>query len=272
MKLLITGAQGFLGAVACERFRQGNHRVTAVGRRPAPGITVCDLANPAQLAVLLATDRPEVIVNCAARVDFGEGSLVRQLAPNTLAPGFMSVWCAQNGVHLVHCSTALIHGARVAQVTADTPVAPDTDYGRSKTLAEELIAASGCRAALIRIGGIFGARGSDHLGLNRAIRAAREGQRPRLVGRGVARRNYVHVDDAAKALKTAVENNLAGVFRLAGAETLTMADMLQTICDIYLPGLTPEQVQGPEAADQLIDVSPELAPSRNFADALRSEV
>ena len=82
----------------------------------------------------------------------------------------------------------------------------------------------------------------------------------------------MHVDDAAKALKTAVENNLTGVFRLAGAETLTMTDMLQTICDIYLPGRTPEQVQGPEAGDQLIDVSPELAPSRSFADALRSEV
>ena len=271
MKAPVTGAQGFFGSAVRRTFLSGRHSVTAAGRRPGIGIAVFDLADPARLFTLLVESGPDVVVNCGALADFNEGTLPRQLAPNRLAPAYTGLWCAEHGAHLVHCSKILIHGARAKMATTEVPVDPDTDYGRSKALAEDLIAASGCRAAVIRIGGIFGAAGPNDLGLNKAIRGARQGQRPRLVGQGWARRNYIHVDDAAHALRTVAEEGLIGFFRPAGSETLTVGQMLQYVCDVYLPEQSPEIVEGPQAGDQIIDVSPELPPSRGFLDALRSE-
>jgi UDP-glucose 4-epimerase len=158
-----------------------------------------------------------------------------------------------------------------SMIDAQTPIRPDTDYGKSKVLAEELISASGCKAAMVRLGGIFGRRGPDHLGLNRAIRAAAEGRPPTVVGTGRALRNYIHVDDAAEALAQAAVSGLTGTHLLAGSQVLSIADMLQAVCDAYLPGTTPVRADGPEAADQVVEVSGALRPSRPFAEALRSE-
>jgi len=69
----------------------------------------------------------------------------------------------------IFSSAAIVCGVKAEQITRDTPVDIDTDYGKSKWLAEELVIESGAKHCILRIGGVFGFNGPDHLGLNRII-------------------------------------------------------------------------------------------------------
>ena len=64
MKLLITGASGFVGGALWRKALGAGHEVLAVGRRPLdrPGYLSRDLCEP-----LVCDFRPDVVVHAAAR-------------------------------------------------------------------------------------------------------------------------------------------------------------------------------------------------------------
>lgn len=231
----------------------------------------CDLGDVSAVNNLVQTVAPDAIINCGASVDISKNSLARQVPVNCLAPGILATWASRHGALFVQTSTIVVHGVQVVRADHLAPVQPDTDYARSKSLAEELIKASGCRSTIIRIGGIFGISGPDHLGLNRTIRSAASGTVPTVKGDGAALRNYIHVRDAALALLDATQDELCGVFRLGGSEVLSMKEMLQKVCDVYLPGQSPIYKEGPTTTDQIVEPSPELRASRSFIESLQAE-
>lgn len=268
-RVLVFGARGFLGRAVVATARGAGLVVVGVGRGGDVDIT-CDVGNPGALERALSDAEPSAVVNCAVRVEFGDASLAELFPVNALAPGVMAAWCRRASAHLVHASTTLVHGARAELIEPSTPFKPDTVYGHSKLIAEELVDGAGCDAAVIRLCGIYGAGGPGHLSLNRVIDAARAGSPPTVTGRGTARRNYIHVDDAALVLVDAVRRRLVGVHLAAGPETLTIASMMQIVCDVLLPGTTPIHVEGSEAADQIVVHAPGLPAGRPMAEALRS--
>jgi nucleoside-diphosphate-sugar epimerase len=269
MSILITGGDGFLGTAVTSSLSAAGFDVQPVTRRPGRARAVlCDLADPRAVCALLDSTQPEAIVNLAAVADFSPAVLPLLYPVNTLCPAVLANWCAAHDAYLVQASMA-VHGRQAACFDTHAPGAPQTDYGRSKWLAEEAIAASGCDSAVIRLGGIFGRGGPAHLGLNRAIAEARAGKRPTVVGRGSAKRNYLHVDDAAAGIATSLAGRLRGVFYAAG-EVRSIREMLQAVCDVWLPGQVPLESDGPEAADQIVAPSPELGPVRPFMAGLEA--
>lgn len=270
MKVLITGAGGFLGSATAHAFHLAGHSVVATARQASEKWVGCDLADPRALVALLKEHQPEAIVNCAAVADFSEGVLPKLFSVNALAPAILASWCAANRAYLVQISGTLVHGVHTDRIDEGTSIHPDTDYGRAKWLAEEMVRASGTKSATIRFGGIFGAQGPGHLGLNRAIRAAREGIAPRIFGKGLAERNYIHVSDAADMLVACVEKQLVGVRWAGGQEILSVASMLKTLSEVY--GIAePVFEDGQEASDQIVKTSTDLPSGKSFAEALASE-
>lgn len=268
MKILVTGADGFLGRAVVGALAVAPSSVVPVTRRKEGSGEVCDLASAHAVTRLLNRVAPDCIVNLAAVADFSPEVLPRVYPVNTLCPAILAGWCRTRDAYLVQASMA-IHGRGAGRFGPQTPGTPETDYGRSKWLADEAIVASGCRSAIVRLGGIFGSNGPRHLGLNRAIEDARAGSAPRVVGTGAARRNYVHVDDAAAGIARLIGAQSTGLF-YAGGETMSIRAMLQAVCDVWLPGREPVTESGSEASDQLVDVSHELGPVRPFRSALEA--
>lgn len=268
MKTLVTGATGFLGKATVQRLEADGYDVTATGRRKSDGIVECDLADPEALWRMLEDVAPAAVVNCAAEVDFSAASLPRQYAVNVLAPGVIAGWAAARGAHLVHASTILVHGIRTRRIGPNSPLKPDSDYGRAKLLAEQLIEASGCKHTLLRFCGLYGTGGPSHLGLNRAIDLARDGTPPVLVGKGKALRNYLYVDDASTMIVHCLKTELVGTHLAAGSESLRFADMLHLICTRFLADRAPERRDGSEAEDQVVELSPGLPGTRPMAQVL----
>ncbi len=135
-------------------------------------------------------------------------------------------------------------------------------------MGEELVRTTAGPAAVLRIAGVFGLDGPPHLGLNRAIAGALRGEVPTLVGEGSGRRNYVYVHDLAAILVRCLEEQITGVHLIAGRSVLSIAEMLQAVCDILLPGTVPARASGPGARDQVVDPSPAVPARRDFRVAL----
>lgn len=269
--VLIFGAQGFLGKACVNHFRRKGHDLCAVGRRAADEITQCDMEDPAQIIKLLEATRPSVIINCAAKADFSTNVLSKIYAVNILAPAIIANYAAREKIQFIQASATLVYGARTEKVSLDNQINLDTDYGKSKLLADETILASGCKSAIVRFCGLFGRGGPEHLGLNKVIAEAANGTCPEIYGSGSARRNYLHVSDAANMIFHIADKSLSGTYLAAGSEILSIAEMFQAICDIYIPDSSPRKMQGQEAQDQIITSSPELPAARPFREGLMND-
>ena len=267
---MVTGGDGFLGATVVRMLRGTYSEVLSLTRRANgdTGSVFCDLAVPSSVCSLLSNLAPDCIVNLAATVDFSPRVLPQLYPVNSLSPAIMAEYCQRAGAVFVQASGVVVLGFRNVHLGSETPECPDTDYGRSKLIADYAILASGCAAAIIRFGGIFGDHGPQHLGLNRVIAQAKVGACPQIVGTGSARRNYIHVADAAAIICKCLAESIRGVL-YAGGEIRTILQMYQSVCDVWLPGKVPVLLGGEDGQDQIVRCSEVLGVTRSFDQCLR---
>lgn len=271
--VLVTGASGFIGREVVPALEGAGWRVVRAVRDTArcdgAGANVkLDLDCPREVLALGEKLRCDAIVHLGARVGLAGETDADLYLPNVLATGCLASLAHRWGARLILASSVMVHGAGSSRIQSDSPLQPDTAYGRSKLLGEQVVAASGADCCILRIAGVFGFRGPMHLGLNRAIAAGLKGERPLQMGPGNALRNYVYVRDVAKAIAYALENKLSGTHLVAGSEVLTIARLLQSLCDTLLPGEIPRHEPGCEAGDQVVAPSPSLPGTRSFLEAL----
>ena len=150
MKVLVLGVSGMLGNAVFRYFSEttddevfGSARSSAVRHAFAPAladrvIVGIDVENPDSLALLFATVKPDVVINCIG--------LIKQLAEaddplsaipiNALLPHRLARLCDVAGARLVHMSTDCVFaGTKGMYTEADMSDAKDL-YGRSKYLGE----------------------------------------------------------------------------------------------------------------------------------------
>lgn len=266
---LVTGANGFIGRETVRHLSAEGWTVIPAMRHPQDGSAIeLDLEDTGFPGKLVCLPRVDAIVHLAAKVDFGLNAMAEIYSANVAATSTLLVLAREWNAKFVFASSALVAGMNASRINAETDANPDTPYAKSKWLAEQLVQASGVHSAILRIGGVYGLDGPEHLGLNRAIKAAASGRQPSQVGAGEARRNYIYVKDVAATIGDVLARHIEGVHLVAGKETLSVADMLQSLCDVFLPGRSPERIEGAKAVDQIVIPSTDLAPSRSFREAV----
>lgn len=221
MKLLVTGASGFLGSRVARHLREHGHEVVAV-TRPGPRrrSALAEVA-PVQLDAGGADVR-ELIAGCAAVLHFAgvpdpggarrdPARAVRENAGTTLN---LLEGCAQHGAGLVYPSS----------VRAAVEPPPDP-YAMSKRLGEEACRVHPAPATVLRLTSVFGPGQLVSEGATGAIAAfawrALAGQPIVIPGNPERTRDFVYVDDFAGALE-----QLVGEPRWN--ETLTVASGVST--------------------------------------------
>lgn len=273
--VLLTGATGFVGRHTIEALYGPDWKIIATTRDPesagsAPGLEYLDLLKPESIYALADRIRCDAIVHLGAAVGFSGESLAEFYPSNVLSTGCLADLSRIWGSHLVFASSIVVHGLHTRHVTSQTAIQPDSPYGRSKALAEELIAASGTRYCILRIPGVFGLNGPAHLGLNRAICAARQGEIPTCVGTGAACRNYISASDLAAAILHVLDHRIEGIHAVGGPEALSIRTMLEHVCGVWLENAAPLEKQGPEGTDQIVVPSDLLPAGRAFLDSLKN--
>ena len=157
-RLAILGGNGMLGS---------DLRIAAA----ASGWTVHiydlpDFQITSSLQLEKALDSCDCVVNCAAYTAVDKAETEPELceAVNALAVGELGRIAAAAGKYVIHISTDFVFGDLTdsPQLETDLPN-PLNVYGRSKLHGEQLLAASGCRHAVIRGEWTYGFHGSNFI-------------------------------------------------------------------------------------------------------------
>jgi UDP-glucose 4-epimerase len=211
----------------------------------------------------------DAVVHLGTRVGWDGSSRAELFKPNVLATAQLVDWAVKKGAYFVFASAALICGERNTHITAGCGLNTENDYLYSKWLAEEIIRMSGIKHVILRISGIFGKDGPQHLGINKAIAGALKGIPPVQYGDGKIKRNYIYVKDLCNIIKYCIDNTIEGTHLVGGASGNTLAEMLKSICNVLLPGKKPGIRPGEGGHDQFVEPSPALPKGRTFEEALR---
>ncbi|MFF3221571.1 NAD-dependent epimerase/dehydratase family protein [Nocardia suismassiliense] len=216
MRVLVTGANGYLGGAVVKQLRVSGHEVIGLvrgARAPGEGpVRTADLLDPEALTA--AVRDIDVVCHLAGltRVRESVADPLRYFAVNvggTVA--LLRAMAAAQVGGLVFASTASIYGTPDRQpMSEELPDRPPHPYAASKAAAESVIAAQAATgqlaAVVLRLFNIAGGADPDPTRIVPRVLAVAAGDDPYLAinGDGTAVRDYVHIDDAATAFAAAV--------------------------------------------------------------------
>lgn len=269
--VLVTGGSGFIGSAVVDTLLADGWQVVTTTRsnRKSESTVFLDLSLLESIVAVGSYQHFDAIVHLGACIGWSGQSISELFMPNVVATGLLAEIAAKLDAKFVFASAAIVHGGGTERIAPDTPLLPDTPYGKSKWLAEELVAASGVKNCILRMGGVFGLDGPAHLGINRAITNAIGKIPPQLNGAGEALRSYIYVKDIAMAISFVLSEDIEGTHLLSGSEVTSIKTMLRQICDVFLSGQSPLVVEGPEAKNQIIIPSDVFPCTLSFSDALK---
>ena len=214
MRCVVLGANGQLGRDLCPLL---GPEIVPLSRADL------DLSNPAQAKAVLESNRPDIVVNCAAYnfVDLAETEPEAAFAVNALAVHHLARACREIGCRFVHFSTDYVFGADAKRTTpfceGDAP-GPVGVYGASK-LAGEYLALNACPAALVvRTCGLYGLHGTGGKKGNfveTMLRLAREGKALRVVDDQQCTPSYTA--DVAASVIALIAKEAQGLFHVTNS-------------------------------------------------------
>lgn len=149
-RILITGADGFLGARLAAYYER-EYEVIRAGRRPAGAEEpmACgvkyrsfDISDEPSVSRVFEQERPDIVLHCGAVSDVGACERSPELSRRVNVDGtlFLARACREFGGRLVFMSSDQIYMDQTGMTPnrEDTPVSPVNTYGRDKQLAEHL--------------------------------------------------------------------------------------------------------------------------------------
>jgi nucleoside-diphosphate-sugar epimerase len=232
MKVLVTGASGFVGRALVEELR---HAVAAYEVHPL-GREDGDLSRESMADAALAEARPEVVVHGAARIGVVRCEEAPELAvrSNVLATALVARAAAAHGARLVFLSTSDVYGSAAA-ADEETPPAPESLYALTKLWGEQaaaLYAPNGL--AVLRLANPYGPgvdAGQAKGAVPSMLRQA-EAREPIPVFRGEARA-FCWIGDVVRAIRLVVEDGADGVFNVGSdGEPVSLADVARVACEL----------------------------------------
>jgi dTDP-4-dehydrorhamnose reductase len=157
MRILVTGAGGMLGTDVCKAATDGGFEVLAYQRARL------DITDASAVEAAVRRDRPDVVVNCAAwtDVDGAEASPQAALEVNGAGAGNVAGAAAGCGAWTIHVSTDYVFdGSKLEPYLEADPVAPLSEYGRSKLEGERAVAREAPEQhTIVRSSWLFGVAG-----------------------------------------------------------------------------------------------------------------
>jgi nucleoside-diphosphate-sugar epimerase len=212
VRVLVTGASGFLGHAVCDELRTRDHDVAALVRRPGsePAGTepvAGDLTDGDRLEAAVGSAQSDCVIHLAAEIA-SQRNPAKIEAVNVDGTGRLLEACVAAGrPRFVFTSTVVTGDAHGERLDEDSELPVETAYGRSKQEGERMVRESGLDALVIRPSHVYGPGGwyADEI-----VGRVRGPGRFAVVGRGDNWWDVVRVEDVASACVDAAERAPAG--------------------------------------------------------------
>jgi nucleoside-diphosphate-sugar epimerase len=292
MRVLLTGASGFLGRRVAELLAGGGHEVMSIGRSataplvPRATHIVADLTDATQVDRAARTaGEVDSILHLAALVprNAAEDQATTAFAANLMGSVHLFSAFGRPGQANVFASTAEVYGLPKGHepISEDTIVRPLSWYAASKAAAETycrtLERHEEMRIAILRFTVLYGAGDMIQRAIPNFVGSAVRHEPIRIFG-GEELRDYLHVDDAAQAVVVAWERRLSGTYNVGSGAGISVRDAAGAV--LRLAGGSSALEQHPRqkpAADIVLDVTrfreaTGLSPARVFPDGLEEQI
>lgn len=238
MRILVTGASGFVGGAFMRRFADRTDLdLIGLGRRASdlPAYHRIDLTQPFDLPL-----DPDVVIHAAARAS-PWGSWREFETQNVTATQHVIDYCRRHGhPRLVYVSSSSVfyRDAHQYNLTESSPIGPAfvNEYAATKYRGEALLRAYEGESVVVRPRAVFGP--GDTVLFPRVLAAARKGVLPLFVGSGEAvMGDLIYIDVLSDyLLRAATLPAISGSYNLTNAEPVPLqALLLDVLARLGLP-------------------------------------
>jgi UDP-glucose 4-epimerase len=240
MRILVTGAAGFVGSRTCSHLEVAGHEIVRIVHARKTSLLneyAVDSADPGTFTALDDIREIDAVVHCAGIAHrFGRTSRDEYWRVNVDGAKNITEFAVRKQVpHFIHLSSVLVYGRPTSSepITESQTPAPDDDYSSSK-LAGEIAVAEVCKGSDIRLTilrpvPIIGAGSRGNVA--RLIRAIAR-KRFIWIGDGRNKRSFVDVSDVAETIVSSLSDaNVGGTFNVTGG-TMTVREMVEDISEL----------------------------------------
>lgn len=267
---VVCGAGGLIGGHLVAQLVQDGYRVRAVdlhypwGEPEAHEVQTADLRDEADCRRVLAGGVDEVYQLAAdmGGMDFissQEAAIVRN---NALINLTVLDTAARAGVDRYFFSSSvciyrdMASGEQTIDEDAAYPAQPDNEYGWEKLYAERAVATYartyGFKGRVARFENCYGPHGAWTGGrekapaaLCRKVAEAADGGSVEVYGGGTTERTFVYVTDLVRAVRTLMDSDESRPTNIGIDETVTIAELVQTIAAVAGKSIGITPVDGP---------------------------
>lgn len=252
MKILITGASGFVGRRLAEHFSRDND-IAALGHRDL------DISDRESVFEQIEARRPDVIINCAViGVDECERDPEKAHMVNVVGPRNLAEAASNVGAAIVHFSTNYVFdGEReTGYYTIDDEPEPINVYGRTKWEGEQAMTAACERSFIVRTSWIYG--GGTKGFFDKAIDSLRRGEKVDAIADNWASTTFV--GDLVERVREIIEYGRYGTYHVVNEGVCSKyefaVEAARSICG------SDELVERVAQASELKTLRPKYTPMR----------
>ena len=247
MKVLVTGANGFIGSEVVRTLVEAGHEVVALDRPAASAERLTavadriervaiDLDESPAVRALVEAARPAALIHLAwyaNPVDYlvSHANLASLSATARLVEAVLAAGCRK----LVLAGSCVEYQPHDRALREDDPLDPGTLYGACKQAAwlvtKALAASAGAELAWARVFHLHGP-GEDPRRLIQWVASELRAGRPVELTDGSQVRDHLHVADVASGLVTLLAAGASGAYNVCSGEPVALKKVLQTVGEI----------------------------------------
>lgn len=219
MKIMITGAGGFIGSLILDHLLNCGHTATGYVRSEKGNLTKASLPDDA-----------DVIINAAGRLGVPGVDIAELTDSNSRLPLILADFCDEHQINLIHLSTPGVNGLH-SETKEDALYDPWGEYERTKTEGEILLRKHPLNLknmiTILRPDFVYGPGDLHKLAFFRQVS---KGWMP-IIGKNGARIRPTYSSDVCRAVESALPGGIlnGGLFNIAGPETVTIRKLSSEI-------------------------------------------
>ena len=255
MRVILTGGAGFIGSWTAEVLAREGHEVVVVDDLSTGDprnlsevaneveLVTIDIRDPDAVNEVFRRKNPDAVIHLAAVVSVDEVAEdpVRGFEVNVRGTLNLLEAARKHDVkRFVYASSAAVYGDPVGlPIIEDHPTRPKNVYGATKLAGEALVSAYGgnygLSTAVLRYFNVYGPRmrAGPYSGVIRKfIEAVLTGKPITIFGDGEQTRDFIYVEDVARANLVALESGATGVYNIGTGVPTRIADLAHIVMKV----------------------------------------
>jgi UDP-glucose 4-epimerase len=267
LRVLVTGATGFIGSHLCLRLldlgmevhglddlSRGSLKRAKILENSGMSLHKADVRDWATVHEVLHEVKPDAVIHLAALISVEESIRMPELYMEVNAEGTRNIVRAASNVgsgRLIYASSAAVYGNPIRlPIAEDHPTSPLSPYGLSKLMGERYVTSEFIgreKPVILRIFNVYGpGQNPEYAGvITKFMERLSQGDPPIIFGDGEQTRDFIHIDDVVEAFIRSLDTplNETAVLNVGSGRPFKIIELARMMIRLY--GLNVEPIHVP---------------------------